>query len=143
MNIRKSIGLLSLAALGASPAGAETLTVSISGVRSAAGELQADVYAEGRKRVARQRLRAAVGTARAVIADLAPGAYAIEVYHDENANRRLDTGGLIGLPIEGYGFSNDAKIRMGPPSFEAMRVDVPAGAAVATTIRLRYPRAAR
>lgn len=45
------------------------------------------------------------------------GEYAISVHHDENNNGKLDTG-LFGIPKEKYGFSNNAKGFMGPPSFK-------------------------
>jgi len=45
------------------------------------------------------------------------GKYAASVFHDKNSNGELDTN-LIGIPKEGFGFSNDAKGFMGPPSFE-------------------------
>jgi uncharacterized protein (DUF2141 family) len=67
------------------------------------------------------------------------GSYAIMLYHDANANGRLDRGGLLRMPTEGYAFSNDAPVRMGPPSFEAMRIDVAPGARVVATVRMRYP----
>lgn len=38
------------------------------------------------------------------------------VVHDENTNGKLDTN-WIGIPAEGYGFSNDAKALLGAPSF--------------------------
>ena len=51
------------------------------------------------------------------IPNLRQGVYAIALYHDENDNRRLDKN-FLGLPNEGYGFSNNVKGFMGPPSFE-------------------------
>ncbi len=45
------------------------------------------------------------------------GIYAISVYHDENANGKLDKN-LIGFPKEGVGISNDAKGFFGPPTFK-------------------------
>lgn len=45
------------------------------------------------------------------------GEYAIAVYHDINANEKLDSN-LIGIPREPYGFSNNAKGRFGPPDWE-------------------------
>lgn len=53
-------------------------------------------------------------------AQLPAGDYAISLFHDENSNDELDTG-WFGIPKEGYGFSNDAQGRMGPPSYEAAR----------------------
>jgi uncharacterized protein (DUF2141 family) len=56
--------------------------------------------------------------ARCDFEDIPPGTYALAVVHDENMNGKLDTG-LLGVPLEGYGFSNDAKAWLGAPSFSA------------------------
>lgn len=48
---------------------------------------------------------------------LAPGRYAVAVFHDENENGKLDTN-LIGMPKEPVGVSNNAKAHFGPPRFE-------------------------
>ncbi len=53
---------------------------------------------------------------RVKLHDLPAGEYAVKHYHDANRNRELDTN-MIGIPTEGYGFSNNAG-RFGPPSFE-------------------------
>lgn len=49
-------------------------------------------------------------------ADIPPGIYAMVVIHDENMNGKLDTN-LMGVPTEGYGFSNKAKALLSAPSF--------------------------
>jgi uncharacterized protein (DUF2141 family) len=49
-----------------------------------------------------------------VINDLEPGKYSFKYFHDENSNEKLDTK-LIGMPKEGFGFSNNAKGKFGPP----------------------------
>ena len=56
--------------------------------------------------------------ARCDFEDIPPGTYALAVIHDENSNGKLDTNWL-GIPTEGYGFSNDAKGLLGAPSFSA------------------------
>jgi uncharacterized protein (DUF2141 family) len=56
--------------------------------------------------------------ARCDFEDIPPGTYAMAVIHDENMNGKLDTN-LLGIPTEGYGFSNDAKGVFGAPSFSA------------------------
>ncbi|MEM8501834.1 MAG: DUF2141 domain-containing protein [Cyanobacteria bacterium P01_D01_bin.1] len=45
------------------------------------------------------------------------GSYAVSVLHDENRDGKLNTG-LLGIPKEGIGFSNDPRIIKGTPSFE-------------------------
>ncbi len=49
---------------------------------------------------------------------IAPGRYAVSVFHDENSNGKMDAN-FIGIPKEGVGASNDAKGRLGPPKFDA------------------------
>ena len=44
------------------------------------------------------------------------GTYAVAVFQDIDRNKDLKTN-FIGLPQEPIGFSNDARIRFGPPSF--------------------------
>jgi len=56
--------------------------------------------------------------ARCDFEDIAPGAYALAVIHDENMNGKLDANWL-GVPTKGYGFSNDATAMPGAPSFSA------------------------
>lgn len=46
------------------------------------------------------------------------GTYAISAYLDENGNSTLDKGSF-GIPKEKYGFSNNARGQLGPPSFKA------------------------
>ena len=54
--------------------------------------------------------------ARCDFEDIPPGKYAIAVIHDEDMNGKLETN-LLGIPKEGYGFSNAAKSMIGVPSF--------------------------
>lgn len=56
--------------------------------------------------------------ARCEFEDIPPGNYAMIVVHDENMNGKLDTN-WIGIPTEGYGFSNTVKALLGAPSFSA------------------------
>lgn len=67
--------------------------------------------------------------------NVAPGRYAIALLHDENGNGKIDKALMI--PTEGFGFSRDAPVRMGPPPFSAAAFDV-AGSDVSQPIRMRY-----
>ena len=77
------------------------------------------------------------GTASAVLHGLAPGDYAITVIHDENDNEQLDRG-WFGIPKEGIGFSNNPKIRRGPPSFAEAAFVVKAGEVTQQRVRVVY-----
>jgi uncharacterized protein (DUF2141 family) len=74
--------------------------------------------------------------ARCDFEDIPPGTYALAIIHDENSNGKLDTNWL-GIPTEGYGFSNDAKGSLGPPSFAAASFAYD-GRNLELTIRLQY-----
>jgi uncharacterized protein (DUF2141 family) len=56
------------------------------------------------------------------IEDLPPGTYAISALHDENGDHRLQT--ALGIPREGFGFSNNPTIFFGPPSFKTTAVQI-------------------
>ncbi|MFZ0391074.1 MAG: DUF2141 domain-containing protein [Calditrichia bacterium] len=45
------------------------------------------------------------------------GEYAVKVFHDENANKDLDTN-FLGIPKENYGFSNNVRGKFGPPDWK-------------------------
>lgn len=99
--------------------------VRIHGMKTASGTVTASLYdgvpknflKKGR-RVAKEREPASTDPVMVCMPAPGPGTYAVALYHDENANRKLDRN-WIGMPKEGYGFSNDAKGRMGPPSHQA------------------------
>jgi len=74
--------------------------------------------------------------ARCDFEDIPLGAYALAVVHDENMNGKLDTNWL-GIPTEGYGFSNEAKALLGAPSFSATRFPYD-GENLDLTISLHY-----
>ena len=54
---------------------------------------------------------------KVIFENLKPGKYAISVLHDTNNNKDMDRNKL-GIPKEGFGFSNNVTGAMGPPSFE-------------------------
>jgi uncharacterized protein (DUF2141 family) len=74
--------------------------------------------------------------ARCDFEDMPPGTYALAVFHDENMNGKLYTNWL-GIPTEGYGFSNDVKALLGSPSFSAASFLYDAGT-LDLTISLHY-----
>lgn len=70
-------------------------------------------------------------------ANLQPGTYAIAIYHDSNSDEQLNRG-TLGIPTEGYGFSNDAPAVTGPPDY-AEAVFVLVGSDITIPIQMRYP----
>ena len=51
-----------------------------------------------------------------IIEGLPESVYAIAIYHDKNLNEKFDT--FLSIPQEKYGFSNNAKVFLGPPKFD-------------------------
>ncbi|WP_343897955.1 DUF2141 domain-containing protein [Craurococcus roseus] len=118
--------------------------MAVSGARSTEGNVTVTLYGPRREsflarggRLARQRIPLAGATAvEACFALAAPGDYALAVYHDENDDRDFNRNPL-GLPIEGYGFSNDAPTAFGLPDFDRVRFTLPPGGN-RIAVRLRY-----
>ena len=52
-----------------------------------------------------------------LIEDINPGTYAISIFHDENENGELDVN-WIGMPQEGFGFSNNPSIGFSAPTYD-------------------------
>lgn len=67
--------------------------------------------------------------------DVPAGRYAVSVFHDENANQKLDK--LVGIPKEGFGFSRNPVIRFGPPRFERVSIELAPGF-TRTSVRMQY-----
>lgn len=68
------------------------------------------------------------------IAAPAAGTYAIAVVHDENGNNKMDM--ALFLPREGFGFSRNPAITVGPPRFKSASFVVPGE--THQTIRMKY-----
>ena len=119
-----SVGmLLTGPALPAAEGAATPLTVQVNGLRNDRGRLAVALFASAagfprRESALRgQMVRIAGGRAAVTFRDLPPGVYAVAVLHDENDNEKMDFN-FLGMPLEGYGFSNDAAALFGPPSFD-------------------------
>ena len=64
------------------------------------------------------------------------GHYAAVVYHDENGDGKFNTN-WMGLPLEGYGFSNNASISWRPPYFDEASFEFDGGTQQ-QVIHIRY-----
>ena len=65
------------------------------------------------------------------------GTYAVTVLDDSNINGKMDFN-FIGLPTKGYGFSNDAKATLTPPSFSAASFSYGGAGSLAVPINIVY-----
>jgi uncharacterized protein (DUF2141 family) len=57
------------------------------------------------------------GSLTTMSTSLPPGTYAAALLHDENNNGEMDNG-LFGIPLEGYGFSDNPKVVLDKPAFK-------------------------
>ena len=60
------------------------------------------------------------------LAGIKPGVYAVKLFQDFNRNGEFDMN-WIGLPLEKFGFSNDAHPTFSEPSFDATKFEVRPG----------------
>lgn len=135
-----TLALAAPALLGAGASGDVTATVT--GLRSSQGQVLACLTARPQafpdcdKDPDAPALRVpADASVELDFGPVAPGRYAISLFHDENGNGRLDK--ALMLPKEGYGFSRDAPVRFGPPRFASAAFTVGAQDAH-QSIRMRY-----
>ena len=105
---------------------ANKLSIVIEGVRSNQGQMTASLYSDDKTQFLQHngslkvwRVPAQSPVTRMCIWLKAPGIYAVAIYHDANANGRLDLG-LLG-PTEDYGFSRNPRILFSKPSLASVR----------------------
>ena len=124
-------------------AGSITLMVHVTGVRNDKGFVRCAAFATADgfpskpdSAVTKSQATPASGEARIELTGVPADGVAVSCIHDENANGILDKN-FLGIPKEGYGFSNGAKGKVGPPPFDAARF-VPAGDSSEITVKLSY-----
>ena len=115
-----------------------TITVVVKNVKDAHGNIAVALF-NNEKDFMKNRLEgkiteARTGEVQVVFENVPPGAYAISVLHDENLNNEMDSN-LIGMPKEGFGFSNDATGMFGPPSFEKAKFNCLMSTAITVTLK--------
>lgn len=101
------------------------IEVTVTGVRSGSGRVVVDICPEKTFLNACPysiTVPAQKGSVVATVRGVPPGRYAVQAYHDANANGDLDRG-IFGIPKEGIGFSNDAMARLQKPKFAVAAFD--------------------
>lgn len=138
-----AIGGAALLTLGNSADVRQDVVVTVVDVRSAEGKVLACLTPSegafpdcGEDRRAQRRIVRANSRVTIVFNDVPPGEYAISLLHDENGNGKVDK--ALFMPKEGFGFSRDAQLRLGPPRFSAAAFKVGEDEPVYQTIRMRY-----
>jgi uncharacterized protein (DUF2141 family) len=121
--------------------GSASLNITVRGIKSSKGVIRLAICprnagfpdCKGRE-VRSASLPIQNGEATIRFTDLPAATYAISVFHDGNANGKLDT--FLGIPKEGYGFSRNPPFRPRAPRFA--EVELLVSGAMTETIMLRY-----
>jgi uncharacterized protein (DUF2141 family) len=118
------------------------VTIAVTGLRSGKGQVlacltsRADAFPDcARDPQARKLTVPATEPLQLDFGPVPAGHYAVSLIHDENGNGKLDT--RLFIPREGFGFSRDAPVVMGPPKFDRAAFAVE-GANIHLAIRMRY-----
>jgi uncharacterized protein (DUF2141 family) len=112
---------------GKTSAQTHTLTIQIINIKNNQGRIGVAVYNSEKDFLKKyyqvKTTKAEKGEVIIVFNNLPTSYYGVSVMHDANENDKLDSN-FLGIPKEGFGFSNNAMGTFGPPSFEKAKVEV-------------------
>jgi uncharacterized protein (DUF2141 family) len=117
------------------------LSISIPNLKNHNGEIQIGIYnkKENFPKVDKQfrliYIKANKFTGVCTIKGLPQGEYAVALMHDENADKICNMN-FLGIPKEGYGFSNNIRPIFSAPSFNDCKIDLNDN--ISITINLIY-----
>ena len=110
-------------------ASAATLTIQVKNVAAKGGTLRVSLYdrdgwsKDDDSPVASANVPALAPVTTVVLKDIKPGSYGVKLYQDANNNEKFDQN-FLGIPLERYGFSRDAKPFLSQPGFDRAKFDL-------------------
>jgi len=130
----KTAGIISAICLMFSVSTEKTiLDIEICNVRNHKGVILLSVYTDSRqypyhpgKTYVVKKDSLSNSTLHTKIHDLLPGLYGIGLLDDENHNGRMENN-MLGIPLEGFGFSNNPKLFLKRPDYERIVIKVSPG----------------
>lgn len=138
------IKLILLLLLPALSIDAQTVEVTVTGLRSEKGQIAIGVFideASFRREEAsleiqfpKKDIRDGVMT---ISFSLEPGVYGLSLLDDENSNRKMEYN-FLGIPKEGFGFSDYYHTGLTKPSFDKFKFDLASGQSKKIKIKVRY-----
>jgi uncharacterized protein (DUF2141 family) len=138
------IAILFLLILPAAVLDAQNVEVTITGIRNSKGQMGIGVFRDNesfRKEKAYLELafdKKEVSNGEMKIRfTLPPGTYGIALLDDENGDDVMEYN-FLGMPKEGFGFSDYYHTGLTMPKFDAFRFDVVEGQKKSINIRIRY-----
>jgi uncharacterized protein (DUF2141 family) len=109
-----------------------SLTIRIENVSAKGGVLRLGLYDraaypdDNAKPAAFADVPVQAGESIVTLKNLTPGVYALEMFQDINGNGKMDQS-WIGLPLEPFGFSRDARPFLGKPGFDDVKFTLAPG----------------
>jgi uncharacterized protein (DUF2141 family) len=120
-----ALALLFTGRLNAQLAATCTLTVHVGGIQNAKGNILVALHKDSNTVIDSRvvEIDSKTMTAKAVFEKVPEGIYGVSVVHDENKSGQIDMD-PGGMPLEGYGFSNNPAKQMGPPPFDEFKFEL-------------------
>jgi len=123
-----SVSVLSVFYLSSAYAAANsvgTLTINITGFESDEGFAMISVVNSQKgfdESVSYRKFKCRIkdGRVAQLVENLEFGEYGVKIFHDKNENGKIDTR-MFGIPVERYGFSNNARGKFEPPKYEEVK----------------------
>ncbi|MBL7746796.1 MAG: DUF2141 domain-containing protein [Chitinophagaceae bacterium] len=138
------LSLLALAGFSFMRVPEEGIKVSVTNLRNNNGHVLISLFREGsgypdepEKAIRKGRVIIKDNKAWIIFTGIPAGSYAVAILHDENDDQKMNKNGL-GLPKEGYGFSNNVMGAFGPPSYSRASFKFNSTSLAQITIKTRY-----
>jgi len=131
------------AAFGAEAQQGNTINVAVSGIKDNTGSIRcglfnsADSFPKDGKEYQGVEAPIANGQATCTFNNVPPGTYAVAYFKAAPGQTKMKTG-MFGMPQDPYGFSRNATIGMGPPSFNSAAYSF-AGGNTTWPVTITYP----
>ena len=137
--------LIFFAILFSATVNAQTIDLTITNLESSAGAIVLGIYKEQKSFDAEEdallknfaKGSNVVGSTLKVSFTLTPGVWGITLLDDVNNDKKMNYN-WIGMPKEGFGFSNLYHTGFSKPKFDAFKVTLKEGQKLAVTIKVRY-----
>ncbi len=120
MDARLELLPLTALLIAAGPQPGAPIEVAVTNVTTAKGRIHVDICPK--ERFLKEdcawsgEAPATIGTTVVTVANVPPGLYAAQAFHDRNGDGKVDRA-LFGIPTEPIGFSNDAPVHLSPPKW--------------------------
>ena len=120
-----------------------TINVAVSGIKDNTGSIRcglfnsASTFPKDGQEIQGVEAPIANGQATCTFTNVAPGTYAVAYFKAAPGQTKMKTG-MFGMPQDPYGFSRNATIGMGPPSFNSAAYSY-AGGNTTWPVTITYP----